>query len=327
LAVYTDLNKEQVIEFLKLYKIGTLISFHGITEGIENSNFYIETSKGKYILTIFEKRVDENDIPFFINIMKHLSSRDFICPNPVIGIKKDYLQKIRKKPAIIVTFLNGMSKKQITDQDCFNVGSNMASMHLKSNDFLDKRQNSLSISGWSQLIENCRKSIPTSTLNEIEPNILKEIQHSFNFCTKYWPTTLPQGFIHADMFPDNVFFDDNKISGVIDFYFSCTDILTFDLAIAVNAWCFDNNVTFNNEKFDKLIKGYSSIRNLSKEELFYLPLLSQAAAMRFLLTRLYDWVNTPKNANVVPKNPKEYITKLRYHRQITANKSYSESIK
>ena len=327
MAVYTELNKEEIICFLKLYKIGEFISFHEITEGIENSNFYLETSKGKYILTIFEKRVDQNDIPFFINIMKYLSSREFLCPSPILDIQKNYLQQLHNKPAIIVSFLNGISKTKTTNEDCFNVGSNMASMHLKSNNFPDTRQNSLSIFGWSQLIKNCSETIPTSTLNEIQPNILEEIQDSFNFCTKYWPTTLPKGFIHADMFPDNVFFNNNKISGVIDFYFSCTDILTYDLAIAVNAWCFEEDLIFSNKKFDALIQGYSSIRNLSKEELFYLPLLSQAAAMRFLLTRLYDWVHTPKNATVIPKNPKEYIRKLRYHREIAVSLNYVESIK
>ena len=259
--------------------------------------------------------------------MKFLSGRGFLCPSPIIDNKKNYVQQLQKKPAIIVSFLNGTSKTEIINNDCFKVGSNMASMHLKSTDFIDKRENSLSISGWNQLIKNCIESIPISTLNEIEPNILDEIQHSFNFLTKYWPTTLPQGLIHADMFPDNVFFNNNKISGVIDFYFSCIDILAYDLAIAINAWCFEDDLTFNNEKFDALIKGYSSIRNLSEEELFYLPLLSQAAAIRFLLTRLYDWVHTPKNANVVNKNPREYITKLRYHIQIAINKSYVESVK
>ena len=327
MAVYTELNEEQIINFLKLYNIGKLISFHGIIEGIENSNFYLETSKGKYILTIFEKRVDQNEIPFFINIMKHLSNKSFFCPKPIIDINKNYLQRLHNKPAIIVSFLKGRSKNQITNNDCLNVGSNMASMHLKSNGFLYKRENSLSILGWSKLIKNCSQSISNNTLNQIEPNILEEIQESFNFCTKYWPKTLPQGFIHADMFPDNVFFSNNKISGVIDFYFSCIDILAYDLAIAVNAWCFDDEILFNNKKFNALIKGYSSIRKLSKEELFYLPLLSQAAAMRFLLTRLYDWVHTPKKAIVVPKNPKEYINKLRYHKNIAANQNYNWSIK
>ena len=327
MAVYTELNEEQIINFLKLYNIGKLISFHGITEGIENSNFYLETSRGKYIITIFEKRINQKEIPFFINIMKYLGNKSFLCPNPIIDINKKYLQSLQNKPAIIVSFLNGTSKTQITNNNCLNVGSNMASMHIKSNGFLDKRQNSLSILGLSQLIKSCNQSISNSTLNGIEPNILEEIQDSLNFCTKYWPKTLPQGFIHADMFPDNVFFNDNKISGVIDFYFSCIDIFVYDLAIAINAWCFDNELTFNNKKFESLIKGYSSIRNLSEEELFYLPLLSQAAAMRFLLTRLYDWVHTPDNAKVIPKNPREYITKLRYHKKIAANLNYNERIK
>jgi homoserine kinase type II len=327
LAVYTELNQGQIIDFLKLYEIGEFISFRGITEGIENSNFFLQTSKGKFILTIFEKRVNQNDLPFFINIMKYLSSRGFLCPSPIMDIKKKYLQRLQNKPAIIVSFLNGISKTKITNKECFNVGAHMASMHLKSNDFLETRKNSLSISSWSQLINKCSASIPTITLNEIEPNLLEEIQDSINFCSKYWPTTLPQGFIHADLFPDNIFFNNDKISGVIDFYFSCTDILTYDLAIAVNAWCFDENFIFNNEKFNKLIKGYSSIRSLSEEELYYLPLLSQGAAMRFLLTRLYDWFHTPKNAKVIPKSPQEYITKLRYHKLITANQSYIESVK
>ena len=327
MAVYTKLNEEQIIDFLKLYNIGTLIHFNGITEGIENSNFYLETSKGKYILTIFEKRVDHKDIPFFINIMKHLSSREFLCPNPIMDIQENYLQHLHNKPAIIVSFLNGKSKTIVTKEDCFNVGSYMASMHIKSNNFQGRRKNSLSISGWDELIKNCNETIPTSTLNKIEPNILEEIQDSFNFCKKYWPNALPQGFIHADLFPDNIFFDDNKISGVIDFYFSCNDILAYDLAIAVNAWCFEDNQTFNNKKFDKLIKGYCSLRNLSTKELFYLPLLCQAAAMRFLLTRLYDWVHTPKSASVVPKNPNEYIIKLRHHKQLVINQNYDESLK
>ena len=323
MAVYTKLNEKQIIDFLKLYNIGKFISFYGITEGIENSNFYLKTSKGEYILTIFEKRVDQYEIPFFINIMKHLSSKNFLCPIPIIDTKKNYLQRLQDKPAIIVSFLNGTSKTETTNKDIFNVGSNMASMHLKSSDFTYKRKNSLSITGWNQLIESCSQSIPTNTLNEIEPHIIKELQSSFNFCKRYWPETLPQGFIHADMFPDNVFFYNNKISGVIDFYFSCIDILAYDLAIAVNAWCFDDNFLFNDKKFDSLIKGYSSIRNLSEEELFYLPLLSQAAAMRFLLTRLYDWFNTSKTANVVPKSPKEYIIKLKYHIKIANNQNYN----
>ena len=198
-------------------------------------------------------------------------------------------------------------------------------MHVKTKDFSNERANSLSINGWQSLIEDCHVSIPEKVLNKIKPNILKEIQNIFNYCVKFWPLNLPKGFIHADIFPDNVFFHKNEISGVIDFYFSCTDILTYDLAIATNAWCFDDEKTFNQKKYQSLLDGYNAQRKLSAEEIFYLPLLSKAASMRFLLTRLYDWVHTPKNANVLPKNPEEYINKLKYFRKVVEKINYRET--
>ena len=324
MAVYTDLKKEQIITFLSLYNIGSLISFYGITEGIENSNYYLKTTKNDFILTLFEKRTDKNDLPFFINIMIYLNDKKFKCPNPIIDKKGEYLQTLSGKPAVIVNFLKGKSKTELTIQDSFAVGSTMARMHVCSQDYNMKRKNSLSISGCEELLYKCDTSISKTLLNEIEPNIIEEIKYSLNFCKNNWPKKLPKGFIHGDMFPDNVFFKGDKISGVIDFYFSCTDFLVYDLAIAVNAWCFDNDRIFNEAKFKSLINGYQSIRELNKEELFYLPLLSQAAALRFLLTRIYDWVTTPKNAGVIPKNPKEYIQKLRFHKTISNNKNYNE---
>jgi homoserine kinase type II len=324
LAVYTDLKKEEIITFLSLYNIGNLVSFSGITEGIENSNYHLKTTNGDFILTLFEKRTDKNDLPFFINIMMYLNDRKFKCPKPIIDNKGNYLQILSGKPTVIVAFLEGKSKIKLTIEDNFAVGSTMAKMHLYSHKFNMKRINSLSISGWEKLLYKCDRSISKIILNEIEPNIIKEIKNSLDFCKKKWPNNLPVGFIHGDMFPDNVFFKDNKISGVIDFYFSCTDILVYDLAIAVNAWCFDNDKIFNKNKFKSLIDGYQSIRKLSKEELFYLPLLSHAAALRFLLTRIYDWAHTPKNADVIPKNPKEYIHKMRFHKTISNNKNYDE---
>ena len=324
MAVYTDLKKEEIITFLSLYNIGNLVSFSGITEGIENSNYHLKTTNGDFILTLFEKRTDKNDLPFFINIMMYLNDRKFKCPKPIVDNKGNYLQILLGKPAVIVDFLEGKSKTKLTVQDNFAVGSTMAKMHLCSHKFNMKRINSLSISGWEELLYKCDTSISKTILNEIEPSIIEEIKHSLDFCKNNWPKNLPVGFIHADMFPDNVFFKDNKISGVIDFYFSCTDILVYDLAIAVNAWCFDNDKIFNENKFKSLIDGYQSIKELSKEELFYLPLLSQAAALRFLLTRIYDWAHTPKNADVIPKNPKEYIQKMRFHKTISNNKNYGE---
>ena len=324
MAVYTDLKKEEIVTFLLLYNIGSLVSFSGITEGIENSNYHLKTTTNDFILTLFEKRTDKNDLPFFINIMMYLNEKEFKCPKPIVDNKGGYLQMLSGKPALIVGFLEGKSKTELTIQDIFTVGYTMAKMHVSSKDYDLKRKNSLSISGWEELLYKCDTSISKTILNEIEPRIIEEIKYSLDFCKNNWPKNLPIGFIHADMFPDNVFFKDNKISGVIDFYFSCTDILVYDLAIAVNAWCFDNDEIFNEAKFKSLINGYQSIRELNTEELFYLPLLSQAAALRFLLTRIYDWANTPENADVIPKNPREYIQKLRFHKTISNNKNYGE---
>ena len=324
MAVYTDLKKEEIVTFLSLYRIGNLVSFSGITEGIENSNYHLKTTKGDFILTLFENRTDINDVPFFINIMIYLNNKKFKCPKPIIDNNGDYIKILSGKPTIIVDFLEGVSKTKLTIKDTFAVGSTMAEMHLCSQDYNMQRKNSLSISGWEDLLYKCQTTISNDILNGIEPNILKEIKISLDFCKRHWPFNLPKGFIHADMFPDNVFFKDNKISGVIDFYFSCTDILVYDLAIAINAWCFDNDQIFNKAKFLSLINGYQSIRELNKEDLFYLPLLSEAAAIRFLLTRIYDWAHTPKNANVIPKSPKEYIQKLKFHKTISKNKNYGE---
>ena len=325
MAVYTNLNDEQISDFLKLYRIGKLISFTGITEGIENSNFYLKTTSGEFILTIFEKRVNKKDLPFFVNVMKHLSKKKFFCPKPISDAKDNYLQDLLGKPAIIVNYLQGKSKTKITIEDCYKVGSKIALMHIKTRDFSSERENSLSINGCQNLIKKCDVSIPNDILNKIEPNILKEIQNSFNYCVKFWPYNLPKGFIHADIFPDNVFFHENKLSGIIDFYFSCTDILSYDLAIAINAWCFDQEKNFNQKKYQSLLDGYNSQRKLSSDEIFYLPLLSKVASMRFLLTRLYDWVHTPKDADVLPKNPTEYINKLKHFREVVKKINYHET--
>ena len=321
MAVYTNLNESQITDFLKLYDIGELISFSGITEGIENSNFHLKTSNGNYILTIFEKRVDIKDIPFFIKIMLHLNKNGYYCPEPICDKNNKFLQKLKGKPTIVVNFLEGKSTNNVTIEDCNQVGSSMGLMHLYSKDFKIQRDNSLSIKGWETLIKNCNNYVPVSVLNNLQLNLMEDIQNSFDFVSKLWPHDLPKGFIHGDFFPDNVFFINNKITGVIDFYFSCT----YDLAIAINAWCFDKQYNFQDKKYQALLKGYNSKRKLSKDEEFFLPLLCQAASLRFLLTRLYDWVNTPIEANVVPKNPGEYIKKHKYFKKLVKNIKYLEN--
>ena len=323
MAVYTKLHIHQLEELLKLYDIGSLITYNGITEGIENSNFFIETTQGKFILTIFENRVNKKEIPFFLGIMSYLSQKRFLCPKPIIDLKNNYIHELSGKPCIIVNFLEGKSKTNINPEDCFKVGSYMGYMHNQSKDFSLERQNSLSISGWKELIEKCDISISENSLANFGQNLIGEIKETFNYCEKNWPTYLPKGFIHADMFPDNVFFLNNSISGIIDFYFGCTDILAYDVAVAVNAWCFNDENVFNKDRYNSLISGYNSQRELSKDEILHLPLLSKAASMRFLLTRLYDWVNTPDNADVIPKDPYEYIVKLRYFKE-TLRKNNNE---
>ena len=323
MAVYTELHEEQLLKFLKLYDIGDLILYNGITEGIENSNFFIKTTHGKFILTIFENRVNKNELPFFLNVMTHLSKKNFLCPHPIKDLKNNYIQELYGKSSIIVNFLEGKSKINITTNDCFKVGSYMGHMHNQSYDFPMQRKNSLSIDGWKELAHKCSNSIPESLLTDLGSNLIEDIKKTVYFCEKNWPSHLPKGFIHADMFPDNVFFQNKKVSGIIDFYFSCTDILAYDLAIAINAWCFNKNYVFNSQKYDALLKGYNSQRKLNKDEIFFLPLLSQAASMRFLLTRLYDWVNTPEKADVIPKDPKEYIRKMKYFSNIVEKINYS----
>jgi homoserine kinase type II len=259
--------------------------------------------------------------------MVHLNNKGYYCPKPICDKNNNFLQELRGKPAIIVNFLDGKSKKNITIEDCYQVGSSIGLMHFYSHDFKLERSNSLSIEGWETLIKNCYKTIPIGVLDKLQPNLMKDIQNSFDFFLKFWPHYLPKGFIHGDLFPDNVFFVNNKISGVIDFYFSCTDILTYDLAIAINAWCFDKKNNFKDKNYKSLLRGYNSKRRLSDDEKFFLPLLCQAAALRFLLTRLFDWVNTPNEANVVPKNPEEYIIKHKYFKKLVGKINYTDNLK
>ncbi len=314
MAVYTKISSSFLHKTLKNFQIGDLINYSGIKEGIENTNYFIETTKGKFILTIFEKRVQDNDIPFFINLMNHLSMEKFLCPHPIKDKNNEFIQKINYKKFIIVSFLEGSWKKLPNNQDCFLVGKVIADLHKKTKDFNFIRKNSLSISGWKKLINAIKVNVPKDNINKIDKNLLNDINESFLECSNNWPNNLPKGLIHGDIFPDNIFFKNKKISGVIDFYFACTDIRVYEIAIALNAWCFDKNFVFDIKKAKNLIKGYHSQIQLSNTEIRYLPLLGQAAALRFLLTRLYDWFNTSNKAFITKKDPKEYLYKLRFFR-------------
>ena len=311
MAVYTKLEHQEVKQFLEQYNINNFKDFKGITEGVENTNYLIKTSEQDYILTIYEKRVDENDLPFFIKLLSNLSENNFPCPKPISNKNNEKINKIKNKNAALVTFLNGQSKNKITSEDCFEIGKITAQLHEITKKFNINRKNNLSIESWQNIFE---KTIKQKI--DLDETIIKKTKNYLNFLKDKWPKDLPQGIIHADLFPDNIFFTNNKVSGIIDFYFACNDFFAYEIAICINSICFDNNSTFNMTKAKNLIDGYSSIRALSEDEKKYLPILSMGAAMRFFLTRLYDFYHTDNKADVKIKDPFEYLKKIEFHSTI-----------
>jgi homoserine kinase type II len=311
MAVYTKLEHLEVKLFLEQYNISNFKDYKGITEGVENTNYLIESSEQDYILTIYEKRVDEKDLPFFIKLLSDLSDNNFPCPKPIANKSNKKINKIKNKNAALVTFLNGKSKNKITSEDCFEVGKIAAQLHKITKKFNINRKNNLSIENWQNIFE---KTIKQKI--DLDESIIKKTRNYLNFLKDKWPKNLPQGIIHADLFPDNIFFIDNKVSGIIDFYFACNDFFAYEIAICINSICFDNNSTFNMAKAKNLINGYSSIRTLTEDEKKYLPILSMGAAMRFFLTRLYDFYHTDNKADVKIKDPFEYYKKIEFHSTI-----------
>jgi len=311
MAVYTKLEHLEVKLFLEQYNISNFKDYKGITEGVENTNYLIKSSEQDYILTIYEKRVDEKDLPFFIKLLSDLSDNNFPCPKPIANKNNEKINKIKNKNAALVTFLNGKSKNKITSEDCFEVGKIAAQLHKITKKFNINRKNNLSIENWQNIFE---KTIKQKI--DLDESIIKKTTNYLNFLKDKWPKNLPQGIIHADLFPDNIFFIDNKVSGIIDFYFACNDFFAYEIAICINSICFDNNSTFNMAKAKNLINGYSSIRTLTEDEKKYLPILSMGAAMRFFLTRLYDFYHTDNKADVKIKDPFEYFKKIEFHSTI-----------
>lgn len=311
MAVYTKLEHQEVRQFLEQYNINNLKDYKGITEGVENTNYLIKTSEQDYILTIYEKRVDENDLPFFINLLSNLSENKFPCPKPIANKNNQKINKIKNKNAALVTFLSGQSKNKITSEECFEIGKITAQLHEITKKFNVSRKNNLSIESWQNIFE---KTIKQKI--DLDETIIKKTNNYLNFLKDNWPKNLPQGIIHADLFPDNIFFTNDKVSGIIDFYFACNDFFAYEIAICINSICFDNNSTFNMTKAKNLIDGYSSVRTLSEDEKKYLPILSMGAAMRFFLTRLYDFYHTYNKADVKIKDPFEYLKKIEFHSTI-----------
>ena len=311
MAVYTKLEHQEVEQFLEQYNINNFKDYKGITEGVENTNYFINTLEQDYILTIYEKRVDENDLPFFINLLSNLSENKFPCPKPIANKNNEKINKIKNKNAALVTFLNGQSKNKITSEECFEIGKITAQLHEITKKFNISRKNNLSIESWQNIFEKIVKQ-----KIDLDETIIKKTKSYLNFLKDKWPKNLPQGIIHADLFPDNIFFTKNKVSGIIDFYFACNDFFAYEIAICLNSICFDNNSTFNMTKAKNLIDGYSSIRALGEDEKKYLPILCMGAAMRFFLTRLYDFYNTDNKADVKIKDPFEYFKKIEFHSTI-----------
>jgi homoserine kinase type II len=317
MAVYTDVSDDELRAFAALYDIGEVLACKGIAEGVENSNFLLTTERGNFILTLYEKRVAPKDLPFFIALMEHLAHQGVACPTPVRARDGIALRELCGRPAAIVTFLAGMWPRRILPFHCAALGRALAALHRAGASFGMTRANDLAVVGWRRLFESCR-----ARAAELQPGLAEELAAELAQLETIWPHDLPAGVIHADLFPDNVFFRDHELSGLIDFYFACTDFLAYDVAVCLNAWCFETDGSLNVTKARLLLNGYSRERPLTPAELATLPVLARGSALRFLLTRLFDWLNQPAGALVRPKDPLEYLRRLRFHRTITGPGGY-----
>jgi homoserine kinase type II len=317
MAVYTTIDDASLSAFLAAYEIGEAISLEGITEGVENSNYLLLAARGRFILTLYERRVDPADLPFFLGLMDHLAARGVPCPTPVHARDGAVLRSLCGRPAAMVSFLDGVSPRRVQAGHCAALGRALAQLHLAGAGFPLVRPNALSVSGWRPLFDACR-----AHADRVLIGLEAEIDRELAAIERDWPEDLPRGVIHADLFPDNVFFQGERLTGIIDFYFACVDIIAYDLAICLNAWCFEPDGAFNITKARQLLAAYRAERPFTPRELDALPLLARGAALRFLLTRLFDWQNRVEGALVKPKDPLEYLDKLRFHRGVAGPGAY-----
>ena len=317
MAVYTDVSDDDIRAFVDEYDIGALASFKGIAEGVENSNFLLLTDRAPFIVTLYEKRVHREDLPFFLGLMDHLAARGVPCPTPIHGRDGAALRELCGRPAAIVSFLTGVWPRRIQPDHCAALGGALAEMHRAGADFPIRRANALSVSGWRPLFDACRDRADT-----VRAGLGETLDAELSALEAAWPGDLPVGVIHADLFPDNVFFKGFELTGLIDFYFACNDFFAYDLAVCLNAWCFERGGEFNVTKARRLLSSYRARRALSPVEIEALPLLARGAALRFLLTRLYDWLNQVEGALVRPKDPLEYLHKLRFHQSVGGPAAY-----
>jgi homoserine kinase type II len=317
MAVYTDVAADDLAEFLKNYDIGELLSYKGIAEGVENTNFLLHTSKGSFILTLYEKRVEVGDLPYFLSLMAHLASRGVRCPQPQTNRSGAVFGSLMGRPAAIINFLEGVWPRRPNVAQCAGVGEGLAKMHIAGRDFPLKRNNPLSVSGWRPLFEQS-----AAGADPLQHGLHALLRAELDYLEHAWPKHLPDGVIHADLFPDNVFFLGDTLSGLIDFPFACNDLLAYDVAICLNAWCFEPDHSFNVTKARAFLGAYGRERPLTAAEEDALPLLARGAALRFLLTRLVDFLNVPVGALVRPKDPLEYVRKLRFHQTVNSISDY-----
>ncbi len=317
MAVYTDVSDADLTAFMGAFDLGRVLSFKGIAEGVENSNFYLRTEQGSYFLTLYEKRVREEDLPFFLGLMEHLSQKGVQCPLPVRARDGRAWRELNGRPAAVVTYLSGLSPRKPDASQCGELGAALARLHLAGADYKLSRPNALSIEGWKALVKQCE-----AKANGVRMGLAALITSELRWLEQHWPRGLPEGVIHADLFPDNVFFMEGRISGLFDFYFACNDALAYDVAVCLNAWCFESDGAFNITKGRALLTCYRAIRPLTPAEVAALPALARGAAFRFLMTRLYDWINRDASALVKVKDPVEYVTKLRFHQSAVGAASY-----
>ncbi len=317
MAVYTEVSAEEIESFVAEYGLGEVLSFKGIAEGVENSNYLLQTDQGSFILTLYEKRVDVADLPFFLGLMEHLAKRGISCPVPLHGRDGKALRRLCGRPAALISFLEGLWPRRVHTFHCAALGGALARMHLAGADFELRRENALSVTGWRPLLDSCR-----DRADEVLPGLAEALEKELTQLEAAWPSDLPAGVIHADLFPDNVFFRGERLTGLIDFYFACNDFFAYDLAICLNAWCFEQDNSFNVTKARMLLQSYRRERPFSEAELAALPLFARGSALRFLLTRLYDWLNHPAGAFVKPKDPLEYWKKLQFHQQVHGPGAY-----
>ncbi len=320
MAVYTEIDGDTLAQFAAQYPLAQIDELKGITAGVQNSNFLLATADAKYILTVYESSangVAADDLPFFLSLMLHLSAQGLSCPVPLARKDGGLISTVKDKPAALVSFLEGRSVKTPRPEHCRALGAAMAQMHLAGDGFELHRPNNHGLSNWQTLFERCR-----SRADEVSPDLTRAMERELIRLKENWPDNLPAGIIHADLFPDNVFFMQGDVSGLIDFYFACNDFYAYDLAIALNAWCFEADATFNVTKARALLSGYQNVRPLAPEEIDAVPILGAGAAMRFLTTRLFDWLNQVDGAQVEPKNPNDFLRRLRFHRSATRPADY-----